>query len=140
MLLRLNEQVIQLALPFRGQVGAGTVVPFTPGDRILIYLPEKYQDPKYTMFQACGDSFKNEAILDGDFLVVREQFETAEVKDGRLIIVKLPCGDLALKRIYFLEGFGVKLCSANRKYKPIFCELDMIQVVALVDLIAREEE
>lgn len=139
-LKKLDETIVQFSLPFRGQVGAGTAVPFIPRGEVLLLLPIKYQNPIYSIYQTCGDSFIGEGILDGDLLVCREKFETEEVKDKRLVIVKDPFQDLMLKRIYFLPDLRVKLCSANRKYKPQFYDLELIEVVALVDVSYREHE
>lgn len=135
-----SDEIVQLFLPFRGQVGAGTVVPFTGGGMLKLKIPAKYKKPFYSIYQACGDSFINEGIMDGDWLICRENFEKAEVTKKRLVIVKIPTEDLTLKKITLLGNGMVKLESANRKYKPLFYDMDLIQIIALVDVSYREYE
>lgn len=135
-----TEEIVQLFLPFRGQVGAGTVVPFTGGGYRRLKIPAKYKKPFYTLYQACGDSFINEGILDGDWLICREKFELAEVTPRRLVIAKIPGDDLCLKRITVLGNGMVKLQSANRKYKPLYYDADLVEIVALVDVSYRSYE
>ncbi|HEX8267458.1 MAG TPA: S24 family peptidase [Pyrinomonadaceae bacterium] len=135
-----NEEIVQLFLPFRGQVGAGTVVPFTGGGMLKLKIPSKYKKPFYSIYQACGDSFVNEGIMDGDWLICREKFEKSEVTKKRLVIVKIPSEDLTLKRITLIGNGTVKLESANRKYKPLFFPKELIQIIALVDVSYREYE
>ena len=62
-----------------------------------------------------GDSMIEDAILDGDMVVVQA---CEKVDDGDAAVVLLPDGTATLKRVY-TEANGVRLQPSNRNMQPV---------------------
>lgn len=122
-------------VPYYGQIGAGTVVPFSneAGQKVTVLRPRAARPwDKFVCYQASGDSLIGDGIFDGDKLICRTNFEASEVTDDKLVVVKLPCGSLLVKHFHLLETGYVKLSSSNPNYRDQYYELDMIEIKAIV--------
>lgn len=129
---RVERQVVQ----DYGQVGAGTVVEFIPRGKTSIIRPQRAKiGDDIVSVTVCGDSLTGDHIFDGDRLTLRLNFEMAEVRNGRLAVIKLPCGALTVK-YFFLEDDGrrlkVILKAANPAYSDQEFEPEEIEIKALV--------
>lgn len=120
-------------VPDFGQIGAGTVVPFQPRGRVRIPRPRNARSGDVLVsYLVCGDSLEGDKIFDGFRLNCRANFELAEIKNSKIVVVKLPCGDLVAKHFYLLENGKIKLSASNPKYESGYYDLDMIEIKALV--------
>ncbi len=126
-----------ITVPDMGQMGAGATVEFLPSVRKRKITRPKNARPGDDLISArvCGDSLRDDGIMDGDRVTCRLNFEMSEVKNGKLVIAKLPCGGLVLKHFYLLDdGQNVKvlLMSANPAYPDLEYEIDDVEVKAIV--------
>lgn len=122
-----------------GQVGAGTAVEFFDHPRAsLILRPQWVRDfSEVATAEVCGDSLVDEGIFDGDKLVCKVIFDAAEIKPGKLVVVRIPTGRSVVKRIFF-DGEHVLLRSANPAYEDMVFEKDAIQVEGIVKELSRK--
>lgn len=92
---------------------------------------EAYTDPSATLavnpalvrpgdssfvLQAKGDSMIDDGILDGDYVVIREQ---NEANNGEVVVAVLRNGFATLKR-YYKESDRIRLQPANSTMKPMY--------------------
>lgn len=82
-----------------------------------------------------GDSLMNEGIEDGDYAVLKLNFDQADVRSDRLVVVRCPAG-LVVKKVSHEEDL-VRLVSANTTYPDLFFESDQVHVEALVMRVDR---
>jgi SOS-response transcriptional repressor LexA len=119
-----------------GQVGAGTVVDFIERGRVSIIRPRRAKtSDDIVSVTVSGDSLIDDHIYDGDRLTLRLNFEMSEVKDGRLVVAKLPCGSLTVKHIHFVDDgsdMKVLLKPANPTYPELEYDPDEVEIKALV--------
>lgn len=120
-----------------GQIGAGSTVEFLPSVRkIKIRRPRNARPyDEIVSARVCGDSLMGDYIFDGDRVHCRTNFEMSEITNGRLVVVRLPCGALTLKHFYLIddgEAVKVRLVSANPAYESREYELEEIEVKAVV--------
>ncbi len=125
-----------ITVPDIGQIAAGTVIDFLPARRRKIIRPANARPgDEFISARVCGDSLRDDRIFDGDRVTCRVNFELSEVKNGKLVIAKLPCGALVIKHFYVLDdGASVKvlLISANSDYADLEFEIDEVEVKAIV--------
>ncbi len=136
----LNELVRAefMYVPDYGQIGAGSVVPFTPSGRTRIVRPRTARSfDRLVSYVVSGDSMEGDRIFDGDRVTCRENFEMSEIKNGKIVVAKIPGNDLVIKRFYLLSNGMIKLHSSNPNYKDCKYELNDVEVVALVIEVSR---
>lgn len=102
-------------LPVLGSVAAGAPLDLKNHDERLEVPAFMIRGPgSHFVLRVQGDSMVGDGILDGDYVVVREQ-KSAE--NGDLVVAELDDG-ATIKRFYRKRSY-VELHSANPKYKPI---------------------
>ena len=84
-----------------------------------------------------GDSLTDEGIYEGDFAIVRLNFEAYELKPGRLVAILTPSG-LLVKHIYQTLDGRVRLVSANRNYSDLLFEGDAVSIQGLIVRVERD--
>lgn len=124
-----------------GAVGAGSTVEFYDHPRAsLILRPEWVRDYKeIATADVCGDSLAGEGIFDGDMLICKVIFDAAEVKAGKLVIVRIPTGRSVVKRI-FVKDEKIILRSSNPAYPDMIFERDDVQIEGIVKELVRNME
>lgn len=123
-----------IELPLLGSVAAGQPIEhFT--DNETLALPEsmvRRPDRSY-LLRVRGDSMIEEAILDGDYVVV----EKREVADnGELVIAMVNFKEATVKRFY-KEGPRVRLQPANQAYEPIYVDAADVSIQGIVQAVFR---
>jgi len=108
----------KMELPVLGFIAAGQPIePYTDPDATIMVgadmLPSK---GKSYVLQVKGDSMIEEGILDGDYVVIKEQ---QMVNDGDIVVAILENGFATLKR-FFRESNRVRLQPANSSMSPIY--------------------
>lgn len=103
-------------VPLVGQVAAGTNVLAEENIEELLPLPQDFTGTG-TLFvlKVRGDSMIEAAILDGDYVVVRQQ-PTAE--RGDIVVAGIPGGEATVKT-YSRRGNKVVLRPANPRLQPM---------------------
>lgn len=105
-----------LDVPVYGKVTAG--IPITAVEDITetFPLPMSFaQNKDLFMLRVSGDSMINAAILDGDYIIVREQ-STAQNGD---IVVALIDNEEATVKTFYRENEYIRLQPENDAYEPI---------------------
>lgn len=108
-----DSQITQL--PLVGKVAAGT--PILAQENIEGYMPvpdELIGYGKHYILQVQGDSMIDAGILDGDFLIVREQ---PDANNGEIVVAMID-GEATVKRFYRKTEY-VELHPENRNMQPI---------------------
>jgi repressor LexA len=103
-------------VPLLGDVAAGTDVLAHENVEELLPLPEDFTgDGQVFMLRVRGESMIDAGILDGDFVVVRQQ---AEAEKGDVVVAGIP-GDEATVKTYGRKGAKVVLNPANPAMAPM---------------------
>ena len=110
-------------VPLVGDVAAGTDVLAQQNVEELLPLPADFTGGgTLFMLRVRGESMIEAGILDGDFVVVRQQ---AEARKGDIVVAGVP-GDEATVKTWSRKGNKVTLLPANPRWEPI--ELDAADV------------
>ncbi|HEY3318709.1 MAG TPA: transcriptional repressor LexA [Coriobacteriia bacterium] len=104
------------AVPLVGQVAAG--VPILAAENIdaTVPLPADFADENTFILKVKGDSMIEAGILDGDFVVVRQQ---QAATDGDIVVAMLGDEEATVKR-FFKEPDRVRLQPENSSMEPIY--------------------
>lgn len=103
------------AVPVVGQVAAGAPLLASENIETTMSLPSEMADESTFILKVRGDSMIEAGILDGDYVVVRQQ-STATNGD---IVVALIGDDATVKR-FFKEADRVRLQPENSTMEPIY--------------------
>jgi repressor LexA len=109
---------MKVELPILGFIAAGQPIePYTdPEATIMVGADMLPARGKSYVLQVKGDSMIDDGILDGDYVVIKEQ-EMAN--DGDIVVAILENGFATLKR-FFREKNRVRLQPANSTMSPIY--------------------
>jgi repressor LexA len=103
-------------VPLVGDVAAGTDVLAQENVEELLPLPADFTgDGQLFMLRIRGDSMIDAGILDGDFVVARQQTEAAK---GDIVVAGIP-GDEATVKTYTRKGGKVVLLPHNERLAPM---------------------
>ena len=103
------------AVPLVGQVAAGSPILAAENIEGTMSLPAEMADESAFLLRVRGDSMIGAGILDGDFVVVRQQ-DTATNGD---VVVALLDDEATVKR-FFRESDRVRLQPENPTMEPIY--------------------
>ena len=121
-------------VPLVGEVAAGTDVLAQENVEELFPLPEDFTgDGQLFMLKVRGDSMIDAGILDGDFVVVRQQ---EEAEKGDVVVAGIP-GDEATVKTYSRKGGKVVLTPANSRLEPMVFPPDQVQLFGKVVTVLR---
>lgn len=126
---KFNPEKKSISVPILGFIAAGSPLePYTDPNATIDIAPSFAQGGKRVyVLQVRGDSMVEAQILDGDFVVVREE-ESA--RDGQIVVALLENGMATLKR-YYKEATRVRLEPANSTMSPIFVKAVRIQGICV---------
>jgi repressor LexA len=103
-------------VPLLGDVAAGTDVLAQENVEELLPLPADFTgDGQLFMLRVRGDSMVDAGILDGDFVVARQQTEAVK---GDIVVAGIP-GDEATVKTYTRKGGKVVLVPHNERLSPM---------------------
>lgn len=107
-----------LDLPVLGFIACGEPIePYTDPNATLAVNPSLVAPGETSyVLQAKGDSMVDDGILNGDYVVVKEQ---KEALDGDIVVAVLRNGFATLKRFY-REANRIRLQPANSTMSPIY--------------------
>ena len=121
-------------VPLVGDVAAGTDVLAQENVEELLPLPEDFTgDGQVFMLRVRGDSMIEAGILDGDYVVVRQQ-STAD--PGDIVVAGIP-GDEATVKRYGREGQKVVLTPANPAMDPLVYDPSDVSIYGKVVAVLR---
>lgn len=129
-----KNRVETVMVPLVGKVTAGE--PITAVENIEDYypLPRRLVGDDQTVFllSVQGDSMINAGILDGDYVVVRQQ---PTANNGDIVVAMTPDGEATVKRFY-KEADHIRLQPENDRLEPIL--LPNVSILGKVISLIRE--
>ena len=121
-------------VPLIGEVAAGTGLLAQQNVEDLIPLPTDFTgEGELFMLRVRGDSMIDAGILDGDFVVARQQ-QTAD--NGDFIVAGIP-GDEATVKTFKKSGNKITLVPANPTMEPMVFTSDEVNVFGKVVTVMR---
>lgn len=121
-------------VPLIGEVAAGTDVLAQENVEELLPMPEDFTgDGQVFMLKVRGDSMIEAGILDGDFVVVRQQSEASK---GDVVVAGIP-GEEATVKFYGRKGAKVVLTPANARLQPMVFDPSEITLFGRVVTVLR---
>ncbi|HEY1831048.1 MAG TPA: transcriptional repressor LexA [Acidimicrobiales bacterium] len=122
-------------VPLVGDVAAGTGVLAHENVEELLPMPQEFTgtDPVF-MLRVRGDSMIDAGILDGDYVVVRQQ---PEADNGDVVIAGLPEGDATCKT-FSRQGHEIVLTPSNQAYEPMVFDANDITIYGRVVSVMRK--
>jgi len=121
-------------VPLVGDVAAGTDVLAQENVEELLPLPEDFTgDGQLFMLRVRGDSMIDAGILDGDYVVVRQQ---PEAERGDIVVAGIP-GEEATVKTYSRRAGKVVLTPANPRLEPMVFDPSEVTVFGKVVTVLR---
>jgi repressor LexA len=121
-------------IPLVGTVAAGTDVLAEENIEELLPLPEDFTgDGQLFMLQVRGESMIDAGILDGDYVVVRQQ---QEADKGDVVVAGIPGGEATVKT-FGRRGGKIVLTPANSTMSPMTFRPDEVELYGKVVTVLR---
>jgi repressor LexA len=122
-----------MSLPLLGRIAAGQPLEAVENPE-SISLADFTRSKEVYVLQVKGQSMQDEAILDGDYVLV-ERADSA--RDGEIVVALVDGTDATLKRIY-VEGAKVRLQPSNAAMRPIIVPSASVRVQGRVIGVLRK--
>jgi repressor LexA len=122
-----------MSLPLLGRIAAGRPLEAVENPE-TISLADFTRSKEVFVLQVKGQSMQDEAILDGDYVLV-EKADSA--RDGEIVVALVDGTDATLKRLY-VEGGKVRLQPSNAQMQPIIVPAASVQVQGRVIGVLRK--
>jgi len=122
-----------MELPLMGRIAAGRPVEALQNPE-TISLADFTRSKEVFVLQVKGDSMQDEAILDGDYILVEK---TSAVRNGEIAVALVDGMESTLKRI-FKEGDKVRLQPSNAAMQPVIVSAAAVQVQGRVIGVLRK--
>lgn len=122
-----------MSLPLLGRIAAGQPLEAVENPE-SISLADFTRSKEVYVLQVKGQSMQDEAILDGDYVLV-ERSDSA--RDGEIVVALVDGSDATLKRIY-MEGAKIRLQPSNATMQPIIVPAASVQVQGRVIGVLRK--
>ncbi len=123
-----------LHIPLVGEVAAGVNVLAQENIEELVPLPADFTGTgSLFMLRVRGDSMIDAGILDGDYVVVRQQ---PEAERGDIVVAGIP-GEEATVKTFSRKGNKVVLLPANPRLEPMVYDPSDVQIFGKVVTVLR---
>lgn len=119
----LREDTGGIRIPIVGTIAAGRPIEAIESRDMTLPVPGEWIKGESYILKVRGDSMKNDAILDGDYVVVQK---CDSVDNGEIAVALLDDGSATLKRV-FKERGRIRLQPANEALEPIYVSKVRIQ-------------
>jgi repressor LexA len=123
-----------LSLPLLGRIAAGRPVEALENPETISLADFTRSSRDVFVLEVRGDSMQDEAILDGDYILVEK---TNVVRDGEIVVALVDGTETTLKRIY-KEADRVRLQPSNAGMQPILVPAAAVQVQGRVIGVLRK--
>jgi len=121
-------------VPLVGDIAAGTNVLAFENIEELLPLPEDFTGSgNVFMLRVRGDSMVDAGILDGDYVVVRQQ---PDANTGDVVAAGIPGGEATVKT-YSRRGDSIVLLPANQDWEPMVFSPDEVTIFGKVVTVLR---
>jgi repressor LexA len=122
-----------LVLPLLGRIAAGQPIEAVQTPE-TISLADFVRSKEVFVLEVRGDSMQDEAILNGDYVLV-EKAKTAH--NGDIVVALIENADATLKRFY-KEGDKIRLQPSNASMKPIIVPALSVEIQGRVIGVLRK--
>jgi len=122
-----------VVLPLVGRIAAGRPIEAVEHNE-TISLADFVRSKDVFVLEVRGESMQDEAILNGDFVLV-EKTKTAH--NGDIVVALIDSSDATLKR-FFREGENIRLQPSNAAMKPIIVPAASVEVQGRVIGVLRK--
>src|SRR5580692_3173663 len=122
-----------LVLPLVGRIAAGRPIEAVEQNE-TISLADFVRSKEVFVLEVRGESMQDEAILDGDYVLV-EKSKTAH--NGDIVVALIDSSDATLKRC-FREGENIRLQPSNATMKPIIVPAAAVEIQGRVIGVLRK--
>jgi repressor LexA len=122
-----------LVLPLVGRIAAGQPIEAIETPE-TISLADFVRSKEVFVLEVRGESMRDEAILDGDYVLV-EKLKTAQ--NGDIVVALVEGTDSTLKRFYH-EGENIRLQPSNAAMTPIIVPAQSVQLQGRVIGVLRK--
>lgn len=112
-----------IRVPIVGTIAAGRPIEAIESRDATLAVPAEWVRGDSYILHVSGDSMKDDAILNGDYVVVQK---CDDVENGEIAVALLDDGSATLKRV-FRERDRVRLQPANETLQPIYVTKVRIQ-------------
>ena len=123
-----------MVLPLVGRIAAGRPIEAVQESETISLADFAHSSREVFALEVRGESMQDEAILDGDYVLV-EKKKTA--RDGDIVVALIESTDATLKR-FFREGENIRLQPSNAAMKPIIVPAASVQIQGRVIGVLRE--
>ena len=120
-------------LPLVGRIAAGRPVEALENPE-TISMADFTRSRDVFVLEVRGDSMQDEAILDGDYVLVEK---TKVARNGDIVVALVDNSDATLKRFY-KEGDTIRLQPSNATMKPILVPAASVQIQGRVIGVLRK--
>ena len=122
-----------MVLPLVGRIAAGRPIEAVEHNE-TISLADFVRSKEVFVLEVRGESMQDEAILDGDYVLV-EKTKTAH--NGDIVVALIESTDATLKR-FFREGENIRLQPSNAAMKPIIVPAASVEIQGRVIGVLRK--
>src|SRR6058998_1249407 len=122
-----------MVLPVMGRIAAGQPIEAVERNE-TISLADFVQSKEVFVLEVRGESMQDEAILDGDYVLV-EKTKTAH--NGDIVVALVDASDATLKRFY-REGDKIRLQPSNAAMQPIIVPAASVEIQGRVIGVLRK--
>jgi repressor LexA len=131
-----NANLIAIELPLVGYIAAGEPIEAieNPLSTVMVSPDMVSKSKRCFVLQVKGSSMINEGIMDGDFVVLKQQ-ETAD--NGQIVVALIDDGFATLKSFYKEKNGKIRLQPANDNMDPIIVDADSVKIQGVVTGIVR---
>ena len=131
-----NASLSAIELPLIGYIAAGEPIEAIENDLSTVMVsPDMVSKSKRCfVLQVRGSSMIDEGIMDGDYVVLKQQ-ETAE--NGQIVVALIDEGFATLKKFYKEKGGKIRLQPANEEMEPIIVDANQVKIQGVVTRIVR---
>lgn len=105
------------AVPLVGSVAAGQPILASENIEMTLPLPASFAGEETFILRVKGESMIEAGILDGDFVVVRQQ---STANNGEIVVAMI--NEEATVKRFFREGSRIRLQPENRTMDPIYAD------------------
>ena len=132
----INANLTAVELPLIGYIAAGEPIEAIENDLATVMVsPDMVSKSKRCfVLQVKGSSMIDEGIMDGDYVVLKQQ-ETAE--NGQIVVALIDKDFATLKKFYKEEDGKIRLQPANNNMDPIIVDADQVKIQGVVTGIVR---
>jgi len=132
----INANLTAVELPLIGYIAAGEPIEAIENDLATVMVsPDMVSKSKRCfVLQVKGSSMIDEGIMDGDYVVLKQQ-ETAE--NGQIVVALIDKDFATLKKFYKEKDGNIRLQPANDNMDPIIVDANQVKIQGVVTGIVR---